>query len=280
MNETIKLPLLLNILRKFNFPKKLGVLEYLYGKRLNRKGVCWVICSNKVIWKLDLSDACHRWIVFGLYEGGEGINYAAAQLKEGSVYIDSGANIGQWLIYLGGIPGLRSLAFEPVNSEREWLEECLNYQSKWDTEVVNCGLGSEKAHTEIQIDGSRSTLNTDWYVEKDLPRTTISIQRLDDVLKEKKIAQVDFWKLDVEGAELEALKGAKEILKRQKIKCIYFECHPTNYKAIIQLLSLYNYNIFDIQNGVVTPKTDTEISVTRDLVATPKNLTSSKRTRL
>ena len=216
MSETIKLPLLLRILREYNFPRKLGILERLYGRHLNKHGVCWVLCSNGVKWKLDLTDPGHRWIVFGMYEGGRGIDYARSQLKDGGVYVDSGANIGQWLLYLGSIPGLRSLAFEPVGSEREWLKECLDHQSKWDTQIIDCGLGSAKAELEIQVHGSRSTLHLDWYVGKNLPKITISMDRLDDVLEQNEVTQVDFWKLDVEGAELEALKGAKEMLKKTK----------------------------------------------------------------
>jgi len=275
MNNTIKLPFFLKILRKFDFPKKLGILEYLYGAYLHKEGVCWVVCSNEVKWKLNLTDACHRWIVFGYYEGGLGIRYAASQLQKGSVYVDSGANVGQWLLYLGGIPGLKTLAFEPVDSERKWLKECLSDQPKWDYEIVSCGLGSEKTQSEIQVDGSRSTLNMNWYAAKGLQKMTISIQRLDDVLREKNISKVDFWKLDVEGAELEALKGAKEMLNKQKIKCIYFECHPTNYKAIIELMNLYGYSVFDLRKVGVTLKTDSEIPNTQDLVAMPRNLSSS-----
>ena len=111
----------------------------------------------------------------------------------------------------------------------------------------------------------------DWYVGKDLQKKTISIQRLDAVLKKKNVTQVDFWKLDVEGAEFEALQGAEEFLTKQKIKCIYFECHPTNYEPIIQFLKLYNYSVFDIQKSGVTLKKDFEIPNTQDLIALPDN---------
>jgi FkbM family methyltransferase len=269
MIQEKKLPLSLRIIRKLSFARKLGVLERLYGRKLSRNGVCWVKCSNGVFWKLDLANACHRWIVFGKYEGGGGIDLAFSVLKNGGVYVDSGANIGQWLLYLGHIEGLKSLAFEPVRSENAWLTECLAAQSTWQTEVFNFGLGAEAAELDIQVNGARSTLQMDWYTAENYVREKISIKKLASVLGGLEIEAVDFWKLDTEGAELEALKGASEYLQQQKIGVIYFECHPSNFQEISALLGTFNYGIFDLVDGQLNKKTDLEIPEMQDLVAIP-----------
>ena len=265
----IKLPFLLRALRKLNFPRKLGVLERLYGWALNRHGVTWVDCSNDIEWKLDLSDSCHRWIVYGNYEGGEGIELAKQFLQNGGVYVDSGANIGQWLLFLGHLPNIRALEFEPVRSERSWLEECVTLQDDWNVEIFDFGLSSKDTEVEIQLDGPRSTLNMDWYEGKNLARETVSLKRLDATLNELKVETVDFWKLDTEGAEKEALIGAEDYLATQKIRCIYFECNPANYSAIKKLLESFDYQIFELHKGKLTPKIDTEIAFTQDLVTMP-----------
>ena len=123
--NSIKLPATLNFIRRFEFPKKLGILERIYGRNLDSIGAGWVICSNGIVWKLDLKDPCHRWIVYGKYEGGAGIDLAMEKLKNGGVYIDSGANIGQWLLYIANLKGVKTIAFEPVKSERNWLAKCV-----------------------------------------------------------------------------------------------------------------------------------------------------------
>lgn len=49
----------------------------------------------------------------------------------------------------------------------------------------------------------------------------ICVQKLDDVLKEEKVT---FIKMDIEGSELPALQGAKNIIRKQKPKlaiCLY-----------------------------------------------------------
>lgn len=73
------------------------------------------------------------------------------------VFADSGANIGQWLLYLGQLRGVRALEFEPVTSQRQWLQECIEQQSDWSCRVFPCGLGSREEEKEIQCYGARST---------------------------------------------------------------------------------------------------------------------------
>lgn len=89
MSSTINveqpLPLLLRIFRKLSFPKKPGVLERVFGKILRRYGICRVACANGLMWKLNLADPCHRWTVFGKYEGGQGIDLTYKVLKNGGI---------------------------------------------------------------------------------------------------------------------------------------------------------------------------------------------------
>ena len=263
------IPASLSLLRKLPLPKKLGLLEKLYGSTLSTYGTQWVTCANGVTWKLNLQDPCHRWIVYGLYEGGKGINFAHKQLSQGGVYIDSGANIGQWLLYLGHIQHLTTLAFEPVQSQHDWLESCLKNYSDWDVELLKFGLGCEDATLDIQCDGARSTLNLDWFKTKNLAREKIKIRRLDDLLSERNIDYVNFWKLDVEGAEIQALQGAENAFQHRNIGTLYFECHHNNYAQAKQWLADFGYQLFRLHKTALTPLNDDTITRTTDLIAQP-----------
>jgi len=52
-------------------------------------------------------------------------------------------------------------------------------------------------------------------------------------------------KIDVEGAELEVLKGAHNILSNSKRIKLLIEIHHTNklYKPIVEILNSHNFNI-------------------------------------
>jgi len=268
--EIYALPYALRVLRRFDFPFKLGILERLFGRFLAQNSCQWVKCWNGIIWKLDLTEPCHRWIVYGKYEGGQGLDLATEKLREGGVLVDSGANIGQWLLYLGMLEKVHSLAFEPVSSQREWLKDSLALQSEWDVEVLEYGLSDKFEKLDIQIDAARSTLQLDWFVGKNLPRETVQLVELDEVLRAREIEKVDFWKLDVEGAELKALRGARHSLQNQIIKMIYFECNPGNYSGVCELLQKYGYQISSLCRGGLQPFQSASITRTQDLVAQPR----------
>ena len=82
------------------------------------------------------------------------------------------------------------------------------------------------------------------------------------------IDEVRFWKLDVEGAELQALQGAEGLLKEKRIKTIFFECHPDNYSAVRQLLESHRYKICYLDKGELVTMVDATINQTEDLIAT------------
>lgn len=221
--KSIHLPHALRLLRRLPLPRKLGLLERLYGRRLAREEIVWVEASNGVVWKLDLADACQRWIVYGDYEGSAQMGWLRRWLSGGGIVIDSGANIGQMALYLAPLPGVELFAFEPLPSAADWLEECLRRYPRWPVRVIRKGLSSACEEVVMQVDGARSTARTDWYQRKHFPTISLPMTTLDVFLDESGIASVKLWKLDVEGHELQALEGARRHLERQKIAAILVE---------------------------------------------------------
>jgi hypothetical protein len=126
----IKLPWPLSRLQALDFPRKLGIMDRLFRRALAAKGVAWVQTAAGIPWKLDLAYAPHRWIVYGKYEGGAFLDWAKSFLKPTALIVDSGANIGQMLLYFGQwVPEGRVLAFEPGKYQADWLAECLKARS-------------------------------------------------------------------------------------------------------------------------------------------------------
>ena len=77
---------------------------------------------------------------------------------------------------------------------------------------------------------------------------------LDEYIASRKIKNVDFIKLDVDGSELEVLKGGVNFLKKYKPP-IFMELAPYLYKEfgyevddLLTYLSYFNYKFYDLKN--------------------------------
>ena len=109
-------------------------------------------------------------------------------------------------------------------------------------------------------------------------RVRVEVISLDDYLAKNKCPSVDFVKLDVEGAELEVLKGAQRLLSGKLRPVILAEIsdvrtEPWGYRAIeiVQYLHDRRYEWFEIlvDGNIVRMEENREVFDT-NLVAVPK----------
>jgi FkbM family methyltransferase len=248
------LPRSLEILRSLEFPRKIGILERLYGPILSSQGGrALVKLHNGIFWEVDLNDATHRWMIYQDYEGPLQMRWLKKWLSKGGVFVDSGANIGQMVASLSFLPNVRTLAFEPAKSARAWLRKCLSLYPEWDIEVIPMGLSDSEAESSLQLDGAQSTLRQDWYQSKELSKETISLTRLDAFTISHNIERIRLWKLDVEGHEVEAVKGARELLARKRIDAIMIECQTATLPELLDIFQPAGYSLFKIANSGLTP---------------------------
>jgi FkbM family methyltransferase len=247
MPATVQLPALLRLVRQFEFPHKLGICERLFGPTISRMGVCWVDTAAHVVWKLDLASSTHRWIVYGDYQGSAFLEWARRTLPRDGVVVDSGANIGQMLLYLAQyVPDGKVLAFEPGREAADWLAGCLSLQDWTNVDLLRCGLGESNESLFLETKGG-----PEWHGACNQVSSTtgdpIEIVRLDDFTARRNIARVDLWKLDMEGYELHALRGAESLLTQHAIGAIYAELGYGNGQRIVDYLATFGYEcrLFD-----------------------------------
>ncbi|GAI22079.1 unnamed protein product [marine sediment metagenome] len=82
----------------------------------------------------------------------------------------------------------------------------------------------------------------------------IEVDTLDNILRELGIKKVDFVKMDIEGAEIEALKGMQEVLQSSDIKLAIEADHEINGEKTVQtVISLLRQTQFEVheENSVV-----------------------------
>jgi hypothetical protein len=106
----------------------------------------------------------------------------------------------------------------------------------------------------------------------------VQVSPVDDVLLELGISRVDFIKLDVEGAELSALKGTARLLRGVARPAILVEVRdirtqPWGYpsKAIVEYLTRAGYRWFEINaDGSLHPTSHELNYYDANLVALPR----------
>lgn len=174
-------------------------------------------------------------------------------LQPGMTVLDIGANQGYYTLLASSKVGRRGkvLAFEPSPREVRRLRLHLGLNRCANVEVLPSALGAVTETGELHVLlGTESSCNSlrPPNVSQPIGRFPVTVERLDDVLKSRGIARVDFIKLDVEGAELSVLHGARELLLRSPRPVFLVEVQdvrtaPWGYHAaeIISYLSKLGY---------------------------------------
>lgn len=150
------------------------------------------------------------------------------KLQKGDICIVAGASIGIDVMEIASTVGEEGevVAIEPEPLNLEYLRKNVQLNDFRNVEIVGKGLWSEQGTTNLFL-----TNNTTHHsvVQKEIMSTgiegnvTIQTATLDDILVELGINEVDLLFMNIEGAELEALKGAKKTL--QLTRNITVSCH-------------------------------------------------------
>jgi len=134
-----------------------------------------------------------------------------------STIVDAGAHIGTFAVPLSKSVK-RIVAFEPSPSTFAYLAKNVGLNRAANIEIHNEGLAAARGHASLEPipDGLATSQTLD--VNKG---GTIRVVALDD-----EVQKADFIKMDVEGMELQALKGATQLMRRSK-PGIFFEVNTS-----------------------------------------------------
>jgi len=138
-------------------------------------------------------------------------------VEEGDVVIDGGGCWGDTALYFAAKVGEKGkvYSFEFIPSNIELFKKNVGLNPIYEERVVLVGNPLwEKSNIKMyyQDRGPGSHVSFDKLLGED----TVHTKNIDDLVAEQNIKKVDFIKMDIEGAEPYALKGAIDTIKRFK----------------------------------------------------------------
>ncbi len=177
----------------------------------------------------------------------------------GGTYLDIGANIGYCSVLAAACAAAKTdvYAFEPSLPNFYWLRRNIA-----ENRLGSCvtpylvGVGAEDGSAELSDYGTGSSFVRGWDhgAGDALGLKEATVRRLDSLVNDEMLGMPTFAKIDVEGYELEVLRGATKTLSNPKVACVLCEIghglHPDGYNpdaaSAVQTLQDYGYHSFGL----------------------------------
>lgn len=172
------------------------------------------------------------------------------KLKRGNIVIDIGANIGVFAVKAAKAVGSEGMviAIEPEGELLRLLHRNIHINEvENNVVVIPKGIWSKKDKLKLyqSLYMGAHSLYSEW-AEKDKFRE-VEVDTLDNILRGLDLKRIDFIKMDIEGAEVEALSGMDETLKDNDVKLAIAAYHIVNgrrsYKIIAPLLRRKDFEV-------------------------------------
>jgi FkbM family methyltransferase len=169
-------------------------------------------------------------------------------IKKGQVIVDIGANIGIFAVKAAKKVGEsgKIIAIEPEKRNLEFLKKNVEANNLNNVIIIPEGVWSKRTAKKLFLRG----MGGHSFFRRSESYDDMNLDTLDNILKDLDIEKINFIKMDIEGAEIEALKGANTTLKKKTSLAIsgYHKINgiPT-YKAIISLLKKKGFSVTPVK---------------------------------
>ena len=175
---------------------------------------------------------------------------------KGDIVLDIGAHIGLFATAAASLTGSEGkvYAFEPAAETHQLLKETIainRIQQVVEPHAEAMGARSGKTTFFVSaIKGDNSNSLVSYKDDRELHAMEVDMFCIDDFVRLKKINRLAFIKIDVEGAEYDALSGAINTLKQLRPACIV-AIHPEpilakgdSLESIYDLITGCGYTIY------------------------------------
>jgi len=155
--------------------------------------------------------------------------YLERVLSPGKVFVDAGANFGIYTLLASKIVGEagRVISFEPSSRVFPVLRRNIALNGFKNVLAFHVALTDKPGRARLYYHAAVGcdSLGKDASFEQDARAEDVSTESLDNVLKQSSVGRVDVIKMDVQGAEELALRGAIEIVTSTR-PVVIFELFP------------------------------------------------------
>lgn len=209
------------------------------------------VSVDATTYEMYLTSPEHDYIQKTIAESGA--PYEASMLKDlagrlsaGSVVLDVGANIGNHTFYLANTVDCKVLSFEPNSDLVAAMRKTIEHGSLQNrVNVYDFALGDCEASAHFQ-DFKPDNLGAQ---ALQVGEGNIQVRTLDSI---QGIERVDAVKVDVEGMELNVLKGGRNLLEKFTpllyVECISFE----RFRDVLDFVAELGYEYLETFNATPT----------------------------
>jgi FkbM family methyltransferase len=228
------------------------VRSYVYDNLVRKKTVINDCFSNVKLAIHPNNEMSRISYVTKTYEE-ETMNFLKRELSQDDVVLDIGANNGYYSLLCSTI-AKKVIAFEPSPRDFSRLKENKEL-NKFDHLIIeNFGLSDSEKKLEMLIandyHSGQNTLESKFVYDISLKeKITIDLKPLDSYIKKANINKIDVIKIDVDGHEMNVLRGAEFVFSKMKPRAIIFEIvteWPEKKADIEKFFTDLGYEIFAI----------------------------------
>jgi FkbM family methyltransferase len=165
---------------------------------------------------------------FGLYELRK-VKAVQALLSSGDTFIDVGGNKGDFALLAAKITGDSGRVFciEPEPTNCKWIRRSVQLNSYENIDLFSVALSDRDSEALMYL-GTKSGFHTllRGQPERSQGCLKVTTRTLDSLLKDRKTSSVQMIKIDVEGAELQVLRGSVETITNNPDIVLLLDIHP------------------------------------------------------
>lgn len=192
----------------------------------------------------------------GRYFERQELEFVLSVLEPGMTFVDVGANVGMFSIAAAKkVQHGRVVAFEPCGWTYERLIKNQGLNGATNLQTIHSALGERAGeailHVNVPGKDGLNTLGRPTHGDSEVvDAEKVPVATLDEALQQRGISRVDVLKMDVEGAELLVLLGARRLLSSANAPLILYESsflskgfgyHPVEE---MWLLQKHGYSLF------------------------------------